>query len=223
MTNKTKFYLALGAFIFLGQLVQAGEVAVGSAEVNGDTNLVLSNANHRSPKQKGLLGIRHYGFGYGQFEFGRYLNVRARNNGGFILHGLESDTDRGVSALIGIEPVSGEVKTGSTQDGTRYLYQPAISYGGEFRAPFASLVLLSKTGYSAHNLYNTKYDLSPKYDFFKSTGAYLSSPGFISYGYTTVELESKQREIHSLMLFTTVHLVYEENHSERVYSVVLDL
>jgi hypothetical protein len=173
---------------------------------------------------RGLLGIRHYGFGYGQSEFGRYATIRGKNNGGIILHGLEPQDPTGVSALLGLEPLSGEVSASSNPTGTRYIYQPAVSYGAEFRVDrAASLVLVGKNGYAAFNTNASREVYTPTYSFFHSQGAYLSWPGVVSLGYVQTKLQEDMRETTDLILFKTVHFTYEENRQEKIYSITLDL
>lgn len=203
--------------------VQAAEFATGATEINQEAFLTLGNSTHLSPKQQNIFGLRAYGYGYGQAELGRTWNVRGKNNGGYIIHGLNPGETSGTSTVLALEPLSGELKGGSQNGTNKYLYQPAVSIGLEGRALNTSLVIIGKIGPVITNVNEPTEVYTPDYTYHRSYAVYLNGPGIISFGYNNTWFRDQNRQSTSLMLFRSFNLIYEDNAQEKLYSVTLDL
>lgn len=209
--------------LLLSEIGHSGDFAVGSTEFNNEGYLTLGEVNQRNPKQSYIFGIRPYGFSYGQFELGRTWNIRSQNNGGFILHGLNKEDERGISAIVGLEPFSGYVKAGSQNGSNKYFFAPAGSTGFEFRGLDYSLVLVAKIGGLITNFDEPNDVFEPTYAYQRGYGAYLNTPGIVSFGYNHTWYKDHVRESTNIMLFNAISIGYEDSHREKMYTIIIDL
>lgn len=210
-----KYIPLLLIVILLFPGISLAQFATGATESNRQTFLTLNQSTHRN------TGM--YGYGSGQLELGRTWNVRALNSGGFKLHGLARN-EKGISSLLGIEPINGNLHVGSSSLGNKYHYNPGLSAGFELKGNGYNIVIVGKIASSISNLDEKNNEAyTPDYTYTRGYSAYLSGPGLLSAGYNHVWRRDQISHSSNLILFNTLQFGYEDNRREKLYTITMEL